>query len=104
MFIEPMQFVTIISSKKMKNSGLSKGQDVFVIGSKMLPEKKSDPYLMRYYVIVAALNKEGLPIIPEENDNNFVWLVDPRNLEPFPKDKQEEFLAKFELSRKPTIN
>ena len=104
MNIEPMQFATIISAKKLKKSGLSLGEEVFVVGSKVLPEKKNDPYLMRYYVIVVKLDEDNIPLIPTETDENYAWLVDPRNLEAFNSEKQADYTAKFELSREPTIN
>jgi hypothetical protein len=92
--IEPMDFAYIVSAKKMTGSGFKKGDEVFVVGSKWLPEKKHDPYLIRCYLIVVKLDEDKVPLIPKDaEDPNFAWLVDPRNLEPFDKDKQSAYEA-----------
>ncbi len=88
--IETMDYATIISAKRMKGSGLSAGQEVMVVGTRMLPQKRSDPYLLRLYVIVVLLDDATkFPLIPNGVNEHKSWLVDPRNLEKFPLEKQQ---------------
>ena len=70
----------IVSDKKMKGSGLSRGDIVLVTGTKSVPATKKDPYSLRTYVIVVKV-EDGLPCIPKDDNEHRAWVVDPRNLE-----------------------
>lgn len=64
--IEVWDYAEIISAKLTKDSGLTIGQEVVVVGSEMLPEKRSDPYLFRKYFIVVLVDKDGQHLFPNE--------------------------------------
>lgn len=78
----------------MKGSGLNVGQEVYVISTRQLPEKKNDPYLTRTYVIVVLFegNKLLLPdsIYGDDSNGYRSYLVDPRNLEKVSETRKEE--------------
>lgn len=76
----PMDFARVVSDKKMKGSGLSRGDVVFIASRKELPILHNDPYLLRIYVIVAKV-VDGLPQLPREDNDHLMITVDPRNLE-----------------------
>jgi hypothetical protein len=82
--IKNLDYAQVSSRKGFKGSGLDLGQEVLVIATKALPEKKSDPYAQRIYVVVVLI-KDGLHQIPNnktgKDDNGYrSYLVDPRHL------------------------
>lgn len=83
--INPMDYAIVLNSKKVRGSGLSPGQEVMIISTKVLPEKRSDPYLQRVYVVAVLLDENGLPLIPnsskKEDNGHRGYLLDPRNLQ-----------------------
>ena len=79
--IKTMDFCTVVNRRKMKGSGLDLGTTVLVVSTKPLPEKKSDPYLQRIYVVVVRVTKDGDVLIPKEDNEYRSYIVDPRNLE-----------------------
>ena len=88
--IKNMEYGVTVSRKGLKGSGLSVGQTVLITGTKPLPEKRSDPYLQRIYVVCIVVDEDGHHIPKEENEYNS-YLIDPRCVERLPDDKQEEF-------------
>lgn len=70
----------VISDKKLKDSGLKKGDTVLVSGTKVVPATKKDPYLQRVLCFVVKIVNDKVQIPTEKNDY-MAYLVDPRNLE-----------------------
>ena len=93
--IKSMDYCRVITAKKMKGSGLEQGDVVLVTGTKVVPAKKTDPYLQRIYVFVIRV-LEGDHQIPSEKNGYKAWLVDPRNLEKLPLEETEQFKDSFE--------
>ena len=77
MMIKSMDFARVVSDKKLKGSGLVRGDMVMVVGTKQVPAKRSDPYLMRTVMFVAKMEND-LPLVSAEDTK---FLVDPRSLE-----------------------
>lgn len=91
--IRNMDYAYTSSRKGLRGSGLDVGEKVLVVGTKALPEKRSDPYLQRIYVVVVRV-VDGIHQIPnsgeEEEDNGFrSYLVDPRCLTRLDDEEQE---------------
>lgn len=85
--IKAFDFGRIVSSKKVKDSGLGMGDVVMVMGTRVVPASRKDPYLNRTLVVVAKVI-EGLIQIPKEDNEYKAYLIDPRSLE---KVEGEEF-------------
>lgn len=99
--IRTMNYATVASNKGLKKSGLNNGDCVMVIGEKVLPVRRSDPYLQRVYVLCIRVTKEGFHEVPNndmgDGDNGFrSWLVDPRNLTLLNDESQEALKKKLE--------
>lgn len=77
--IKAMDFCYISSDKKLKGSGLSKGEVVMVTGLKTVPVKKNDPYVQRILTVVVRVKDDKLQL-PGENNDYKAYLVDPRSL------------------------
>lgn len=88
--IKSMDYATVVSDKKLKDSGLVRGDMVLVMGTKQVPATKKDPYLFRTLVTVVKV-LYGLPQIPR-NDNDYVaYLVDPRSLEKISEEEANKY-------------
>ena len=74
-----MDFCWVVSDKKLKGSGLSKGDLVMVSGTRVVPATKKDPYLQRVLVVALKIEDEKIQIPSEKNDYK-AYLIDPRNL------------------------
>lgn len=90
--INTMDFARVISAKKMKDTGLERGSLVLVMGTKQVPAKITDPYLLRILTVVAKVEGEEVQI-PGEGNEYRAFLVDPRNLERVDEDEQEKLMA-----------
>lgn len=98
--IRNMDYAIITSRKGVKGSGLDLGQIVLVVGTKVLPAKKSDPYLQRVYVVAILVTSEGEHCIPNpqegDEDNGYrSYLLDPRHLTKLDDDASEELREKL---------
>lgn len=87
-------FATVLNNKKMKGSGLQRGDEVYVVNTRPAPEKRSDPYLQRIYVGVLKV-EDDLPLIPnsevgEKDNGHRIITVDPRNLEIVSEERSEK--------------
>lgn len=80
-------FCIVVSDKKLKNSGLKRGDVVMVAGVKPAPIKKSDPYLQRIFVVGLRFDGDNLQV-PKEDNDFLAYLIDPRNLEKLPDEEQ----------------
>lgn len=94
--IKTMDFCVTSSRKGLRGSGLNLNQTVLVVGTKPLPEKRSDPYLQRIYMLVVLVS-DGKVCIPNsdvgENDNGYrTYLVDPRCLTKLGEEDQVELV------------
>jgi hypothetical protein len=96
MDIIPTMAYCVASSKKgLKGSGLAVGDQVLVVGTKVVPIAESDPYLQRVLFFCVRVTKEGYHEIPDpyegEKSNGFSqYLIDPRCLTMLVKAKQDE--------------
>lgn len=77
--INTMDFCWVLSDKKMKGSGLVRGDLVLVSGLKVVPASTKDPYLQRVLCVVILVKDDKLHLPSEDNDYK-AYLVDPRNL------------------------
>ena len=67
--VQTMDVCEVSSNKGLKGSGLSAGDIVMVIGTRVLPEKRSDPYLQRTYVIVCKFEGKELLLPSDKNED-----------------------------------
>lgn len=88
--IKSLDYAYIINDKDLKHVGLNRGQLVLVTGLKPAPIKKDDPYLQRIFAHIIPVDKDGLHHIPKEDNDNMIYLVDPRSLEKVNEKTQEE--------------
>lgn len=92
-------FCTVVSNKRLKDSGLKTGDEVYVITQRALPVKRSDPYLQRVYSVVVKVSEEGSIMLPnsegEDNGNRSI-IVDPRNLEKVSEERGQQLEQKLE--------
>lgn len=86
--IAPNDYCLVVSDKKLKGSGLKRGDLVYVGAVKPAPASKKDPYLQRIFAVV-FLSDVGIVRIPKENNDYKAYLVDPRSLEKLPEEEQE---------------
>lgn len=78
--VRPSNYYTITSDKKLKGSGLRRGDYVLVTNLKVVPIKKDDPYLQRVYAVVLKVEPDGTHLVPGDLNDYSIYLVDPRNL------------------------
>ena len=78
--IETMSYAFVVSDKKLKGSGLSRGDIVMVTGTKMVPASRHDPYLMREIVVAIYVEPNGNHHVPGESNEYKAYLIDPRSL------------------------
>ena len=96
MDIIPTMAYCVASSKKgLKGSGLNVGDNVLVVGTKVVPIKKDDPYLQRVLFFCVRVKEDGFHEIPDpfegDESNGFMqYLIDPRCLTMLEKEKQDE--------------
>ena len=85
--IKAMDYTRVVSDKKLKGSGLVRGDVLLVVGTKQVPAKRADPYLHRTLFWVARV-VDGLPLVSNEDSK---FLVDPRSLEKVSDDEQKNY-------------
>jgi len=86
----------IVNGKKMKGSGLETGDEVYVMGEKLAPATRSDPYLRRVYVLVCPVRGDNLILPTPSNDVKSV-LIDPRNLETVSEERKQQLETQLKL-------
>lgn len=86
-----MKIARVVGGKKLKGSGLSNGDEVLIMATHDVAFKKNDPYLKRT-LMVTALIKDGIPLIPKEGTDQKAIVVDPRSLELVSKEREKEIL------------
>lgn len=84
------EFVRVVSDKKLREFGLSRGDILMVLAFKTAPVTKSDPYLFRKYAVVARFVENELQL-PSEGTDYKTYVVDPRNLERVTTEEQVLF-------------
>jgi hypothetical protein len=94
--LNSFDFAKVVSDKKLKGSGIQRGEVVFISSLKQLPEKKSDPYLTRTYVLVFKLGEDDVPLVPKEENDYQAIMVDPRNLEKVSDEEQAYYMKLIE--------
>jgi hypothetical protein len=96
--LNTMDFARVINDKKLKGTGLSRGDTVMVMGTKPVLAKKGDPYLFRTLMVVAKY-LEGIVQVPGEGNDHKGYLVDPRSLEKVSDNEQEEYTKTISKQR-----
>ncbi len=90
--IQTNEFCVTSSRKGLRDSGLDLNQTVMVVGHRVFPEKRSDPYLQRIYVMVVVYEDGEIKLPNNEvgdKDNGYrVYLVDPRCLTRLSEEEQ----------------
>lgn len=79
--IQPMDYVFIVNDKKLKGSGLNRGDIMLVTGTKQVPASSKDEYLSRDILVTIKVDSNGTHLIPKEGSEDKAYLVDPRNVE-----------------------
>lgn len=87
--LKTMEFAMVVSDKKLKEAGLTKGDEVMVMSSKDVAFKKNDPYLKRTLFIVAKIEGNDVLIPASDNDYQAV-VVDPRSLQLVSPERRKE--------------
>ena len=78
--INTWDYVRIVSDKKLKGSGLTRGMTLLVAGTQLVPASKKDPHL--YRLILKTMVVDGLTVLtPKEDNSNAIYLVDPRSVD-----------------------
>lgn len=85
--IKSMDYCRVVSDKKLKGSGLVRGDVVLVVGTKQVPATRKDPYLLRTIVAVGKV-VDDLPQISVADNK---YLVDPRSLEKVSEEDQKHY-------------
>lgn len=75
--IKSMDYCRVVSDKKLKGSGLVRGDVVLVVGTGQVPASAKDPYLLRTLCVVARVVDD----LPQLGDGSEKLMVDPRSLE-----------------------
>lgn len=85
--IQINEFGLIVSDKKLKGSGLRRGDVVYVAALKPAPMSRKDPYVQRIFALVLkAVN--GVPLVPKDDNDYRAYMIDPNNLEILPDEEQ----------------
>ena len=87
--IKVNDFAVVVSDKKMKGSGLSRGTVLYIASEKTEQIHMNDPYLLRTFVLGMKV-VDGKVQIPNEKNDYLSYLVDPRNLERISGDQEKE--------------
>jgi hypothetical protein len=90
--INVMDYVYIVSAKKLKGSGLERGQIMLVTGTKSVPASTRDTYLTRELVVTIQVTQAGEHLVPKQNNEYRAYLIDPRNLSKV-DEEMSEFLS-----------
>lgn len=86
--IKTMDYCWVTNDKKMKGSGLKRGDMLLVTGTRVIPATNRDPYLQRIFVVAVRV-VDGLLLIPKDDNEYKAYLVDPRNLSKVPDNLQK---------------
>jgi len=92
--LKVMKIARVVSDKRLKGSGLSKGDEVMVIATKDVAFKKDDPYLKRTLMVVCRV-VGGEVRVPKDGTEDKAIVVDPRSLELVSQERETELLAAF---------
>jgi hypothetical protein len=90
--LEVMNFATVVSTKKLREFGFEKGDEVLLISFKQAPISASDPYTKRDYALVARV-EDGVVMLPNENSDDKVYLVDPSSLQAVSEERSNELIS-----------
>jgi hypothetical protein len=85
-----MEFVEVVSDKKLKAFGITRGDVLMIAGFKQGVEKASDPYLTRKYAVVTRVVDEVVQI-PDENNDYMTYVIDPRNVQGVGPERQSYY-------------
>lgn len=99
--LKVMRIARVVSDKRLKGSGLSRGDEVMVIATKDVAFKKDDPYLKRTLMVVCKV-VDGDVRIPKDGTEDKAIVVDPRSLEIVGKDREDELIAQFNEKYNPS--
>ena len=86
--IKTMDYCWVTNDKKMKGSGLKRGDMLLVTGTRVAPATNRDPYLQRIFVVAVKV-VDGLLLMPKDDNEHKAYLVDPRNLSKVPDNLQK---------------
>lgn len=86
--IKVNDFVTVVSDKKMKGSGLSNGDILMIAALKVVPASKKDLYLQRIYAVGMKM-VDRLLQVPSDANEFQAYLIDPRNVQRLSDEDQQ---------------
>lgn len=86
--IKVNDFVTIVSAKKMKGSGLNNGDILMIAALKVAPASKKDLYLQRIYAVGMKMVNQILQV-PSDTNEFQAYLIDPRNVQKLSEEDQK---------------
>lgn len=87
--IEAYDYCTVVSDKKLRKFGLSRGDEVMIVGTKPTVVSADDPYTKRDYMVVVIV-KDGLVQLPKEGNEYRSYLLDPKSLEKVNDERRRE--------------
>lgn len=95
--LSTMDFALVVSDKKLREHGFSKGDEVLVIAFKPVATNPNDPYTLTNFALVAKVEGDKV-LLPAEDNDNMVYTVDPRNLVAVSEDRNAELVEAIRLS------
>lgn len=88
--LKQMQFVQVVSDKKLRDNGIHRGDVLLIAGFKQGQVKASDLHLLREYAVVVKVEKDVVQIPAEDNDY-LSYVIDPRNVEWVGEERQKYY-------------
>ncbi len=82
-------FVSVKNNSLKKEFGISKGDNVFITGSKALPYDEKDPYNLRLYMLVCL-------VVDEHVVSDKILVTDAKNFVKVDADRQAELTSILE--------
>lgn len=92
--IKSMEFVEVVSDKKLKVFGIERGNVLLVAGFKDGQEKHDDPYSLRKYAVVVRVEGDKV-LLPGQDNDNMSYVIDPRNVKPVGPVRQKYYEDKL---------
>lgn len=92
--IKTMEFVEVVSDKKLKDYGIERGDVLLVAGFKEGQDKHDDPYALRKYAVVVKVINDSVAL-PAQGNDNLSYVIDPRSVKPVGPVRQKYYEDKL---------
>jgi hypothetical protein len=87
--IDVWDYVRVVSDKKLKGSGLTRGMTLMVVGTQLVPASKKDPYIKRTIFNTIKV-VDGEHQIPSEKNGYMAYLIDPKSVDKVGSEEAKE--------------